>query len=126
MTTGTDVIRQAINVRNKKVNLAGFATEVGISPSQLSDFMAGRSVPSATILCAMAKWLWPNAEFDPERNLLVSGANRAPSQTMTSDYPPPVVPDPNWKKVEYTGGRLIAVFPALPEAEKKSRPGWAK
>ena len=41
MTTGTDVIRQAINVRNKKVNLAGFATEVGISPSQLSDFMAG-------------------------------------------------------------------------------------
>jgi hypothetical protein len=85
---------------------------------QIDAFVAGKTVPSSTILQAMTKWFWPNAVFDPERNLLIAG-NTSPA-TRLPRYPTHV-PDPDWIAPQYAVGPQPAV---KPQAKTLKRPGW--
>jgi hypothetical protein len=120
--TGTDVLRDKLVASNKKLNLAGFASEVGLAPHQIDGFIAGRSVPPAAALCAMAKWFWPSAKFDPERNLLIAGTSESKPLGL---IPGPFVPSPrdlDLVAMAREPKTLISEKPEQPRA--KGRAGW--
>jgi hypothetical protein len=116
---GVDVIRQKLINSNRKLNMAGFASDVGLAPHQVSAFMEGRAVPPVAALRAMAKRFWSNAEYDVESGMLRQ-ANHEPPQPVGSVVAPPAIPNPHYYHPEY--------FPTLrsdkPEPVKPKRPGW--
>ena len=124
MTTGTDIIRQKIIAANKKNNLARFQQECGLTTTTFNDFIAGKAIPSATVLQTMTKWLWPNATFDTEKNVLIAGGNNkaaVPKAVLAPGYvarnPELVGKPPN--NFSHTG------FKGMPNAALGIRPGWA-
>ena len=67
ITTGTDAIRQMLRVRNKKINLASLARDVGISSDALQAFIDGKRSLPIPVLQGLTKVLWNgDAVYDPE------------------------------------------------------------
>ena len=95
--------------------------DVGIASTQFDGFIAGRTTPPADVLQKMTKYFWPNAKFDPERNILIAGNAETKPKPLRAAYPPPVTGDPNWVKPEWTGGPQPAV---KVKPKPSGRPGW--
>ena len=67
ITTGTDAIRQMLRVRNKKMNLAILARDLGISSDTLHAFIDGKRSLPIPVLQDLTKVLWNgDAVYDPE------------------------------------------------------------
>ena len=67
ITTGTDAIRQMLRVRNKKINLAILARDLGISSDALQAFIDGKRSLPIPVLQGLTKVLWNgHAVYDPE------------------------------------------------------------
>ena len=67
ITTGTDAIRQMLRVRNKRINLASLARELGISSDTLHAFIDGKRSLPIPVLQDLTKKLWNgHAVYDPE------------------------------------------------------------
>ena len=65
--TGTDAIRQMLRVRNKRMNLASLARELGISSDMLDAFIDGKRSLPIPVLQDLTKKLWNgHAVYDPE------------------------------------------------------------
>ena len=63
--TGTDAIRQALAVLNKKVNLAGLARDLSLSAAALEAFIYGRASLAPETLKALAVHLFDGRdEYD--------------------------------------------------------------
>ena len=66
ITTGTDLIRQMLRVRNKKMNLASLARDLGISSDTLLAFIDGKRSLPIPVLQGLTKELWNgHAVYDP-------------------------------------------------------------
>ena len=119
-TTGTDVIREALRVRNRKSNLIAIARDIQVSPHLLDSFIERKASLSPDILRKLTTELWGGqAEFDAELNLLRS-ANKTPPMSMGS-RPPRC----ERKPVDHPGYTMgpQPVKPERPKA-KTPRPGW--
>jgi DNA-binding phage protein len=80
ITTGTDVIRQMLRVRNKKMNLASLARDVGISSDTLLAFTDGKRSLPIPVLQGLTKVFWNEyAVYDPEVDRL-RPARREPAK----------------------------------------------
>jgi hypothetical protein len=72
--TGTDLVCQALRGRNRKLNMAGFAREVGISSDRLEAFAEGKIGLAPETVQAIVRTIWAgDVEFDAERDLLKFG-----------------------------------------------------
>jgi hypothetical protein len=80
-TTRTDVIRETLRNRNRKLNLGIYARSVGVGIDLLEAFIDGRRTLPAAVLHTLAKGLWPHAEFDPQLDVLRS-ALKAPAKPL--------------------------------------------
>ena len=69
-TTGTDRIRDALRVRNRKINLTPIARELGVNNATLEAFITGSAKLSPDLLKALTKELFPMSEFVPELDVL--------------------------------------------------------
>ena len=75
--TGSSIIKAALRAKNKKINIALMARDIAVPTSTLENYIAN---PAATlpddVMKRAAAYIWPNGTtWDPERDLLVSGAN---------------------------------------------------
>lgn len=120
--TGVDVIRERVVASNKRLNLARFQQEVGITSAQFDAFVSGKTIPSAAILQAMVKYLWAHATFDPVANELLSGSADKP--TSLPSLPTRAALDPNWTPTEYTTPGLHPAKKPKPQGKPLTRPGW--
>jgi hypothetical protein len=121
---GIDAIREKLIASNRKINTAGLSTDCGLAPHQISAFMEGRNVPPAAALCALAKRFWPHAKFDPERNVLIAGADNQ-AYTLLPEPPGNFIPDANCLNLAEVakGPRGLREEKPTPKA-KTTRPGW--
>ena len=82
---GTDVVRQALRSRNKKLNLANFARDLGMPSGRLDDFAERRTAAMQGLVRA----LWgEHTVFDPELNVLRPASREAPRPLGI--LPPPI------------------------------------
>src|SRR5262245_18912766 len=66
MTTGTDAIRQMLRVRNKRMNLAILARDLGIPSGTLDAFIDGKRSLPIPVLQGLTEELWNgHAVYDP-------------------------------------------------------------
>jgi len=122
MNSGTEEIRRALYSRNKKVNLAGLARDLGVPSSALEDFIRGRDTLAADILQALATYVWGGAaEYVPAIDKL-----RAVKQVPRSMGVKPEPLEP-WQLPTYTAGPPQAA-PGMvsPPQPKAKRAGWVE
>ena len=115
ITTGTDAIRQMLRVRNKKINLASLARDLGISSDMLDTFIDGKRSLPIPVLQDLTKVLWNgHAVYDPEVDRLRPARQEPakplgvlPSLTLPSTFKSPNRPragrTPSGKHYEYEG-----------------------
>jgi hypothetical protein len=91
MKTGTQVLREALLNRMRKLNLGRMAQDIGVSLVALEAFATGKANLTPDILVKLAPQLFPNAIWDPEIDRL-----RPENQQPPSSYvlPPTYVPEP--------------------------------
>jgi hypothetical protein len=122
MTSGTDVIRQAVAARMKKLNTANWAREMKVASSTLDDFAAGKAQLPPDILNSLAKYIFGAAvSFDAQADLL---RRAAPQVSPLGCHPPRYVPPPNFKlptSATYSPAKQAQSKP-LPKAKPA---GWA-
>jgi hypothetical protein len=123
--TGTDVLRNTLVARNKKINLGGLARDLGLPSSVLDDFIAGRCDLAPQVKQALTARLFDHAEFDPTLDRL-RPANRAAPKAL-GVAPPPFAPGAPLP-VNPGGARLGQSLRsrALSTAAKLVRPGWSE
>ena len=122
MTTGKDILREAVRVRSKKANLGNLARDISVAASALDDFGNGQGELSSEVLQRLAVEIFQGrAEFDPVTNLLRS-ANKQEAVAIGPG------PGPIWEWMElpqYEGGPP-PLYPADRKPPPKAkRPGWA-
>jgi hypothetical protein len=124
----TDVLRKAVHARIRTPHaLTLLAREIeGIGTHTLENFAAGKVDLQVETMQALAKLIFPMAEFDAERNLL-RPANKQEAKgyvlpprfdATTSLYYFPVTTEPQ------IGPQPVNPEPARPKAT--TRPGWAR
>jgi hypothetical protein len=126
-TTGTEVLRQAMAGRNKKLNLANWARDLGIANETLHSFIAGSDNLSAEVKTELARRLFgDSASFNAETDRLVRAKTEAVSigpgpvwSLGDNPYPPRHVPRPS--PTEGAPKPRKASAPAV----KAVQPGWA-
>lgn len=121
MTTGTDVLRQATQVRIKRKDYGRVANAIGVHGDRLIEFAEGRRDLSPDIKKKLAVELFHHSEWDEVRDMMMP-ANRNPPKPLRTGYPPPAS-NPNWIKPEWTGGPQPAVKPKV--TKPTQRPGSA-
>jgi hypothetical protein len=90
-TTGTDLVREALRGRNRKLNLAVMARNLNMSSERLDAFSEGRLALPPDIINAIVKELWNgHVVFDADADALTS-ANKA-ELTFSGIAPPPFDP----------------------------------
>ena len=114
-TDGIGRIRQKALLTNKRLSLARFTMECGLTTSQFHAFLEGKYVPPATVLQAMTKWFWPHATYDAARNELVAGAVTSKPKTLPS-CPTRAEINGAWRTPEYVG------LPVPVDKPKPTRP----
>jgi hypothetical protein len=118
--TGTDTIREALQVR-RKTNLVALARDHGVSAASRDAFIDGRRSLPAETLWAIAKDLWPHLEFDPVTDRL---------RPVKRDEPRPqgVLPEFNIPLPKYVAGRAQQAGPqpvnGSAPAPAPKRAGW--
>jgi len=123
-TTGVDVIRDALRVRNKRTNLATLARDIGISSSELDSFLTNRLKLAPTILHKLTAYLFGgNAEYDATLDRLRSTGSKIDAVPMGS--PPPKL-DPKSLPVYRAGPPKLAPGMVEPAKPKQPRPGWVE
>ena len=118
-TTGTDLIREALHIRNRKMNLVAHARNVGVGIDLLEGFIDGRRTLPDAVLRALAKELWPHTEFVPELDVL-RPAMQEPAKPL--GVPPQLsIPLPRYP----AGPAQIGPQPETPApAPQPKRKGW--
>jgi hypothetical protein len=121
--TGTDLIRQALNVRARKLNTANLARELGIPSSTLDAFIEGKgSLPVETLKALCVDLFHGAAEFDAELDRLRSTNKQVPKAI----HPPPPIHE-LMELPKFKGGPGESSFRSVkpePPVTKTKRPGW--
>ena len=119
MTTGSDLVRMALRMKNKRINLSSMARDLSMQTSTLEDYAESRTktMPPDTLDKVVA-YLWPNSgvRLDLERDLLV--AVDKPAKKFGK------VPQPikgSGKRYEI-GSSFVRSTPMVPSCRK--REGW--
>jgi hypothetical protein len=121
-TTGTDLVGQALRRRNRRLNMAGFARDLGIASDRLEAFADGRIGLASETKQAIVRDIWAgDVEFDAELNLLRSANKEEPRPLGVR--PPPIDPAtlPTFR------GSLPLIGPQLvtpPKPKETKRAGW--
>jgi hypothetical protein len=126
--TGTDLVRQALRGRNKKVNLATTARDLGISSDRLDAFVEGRVTLSPETMQALVDLIWHgHIALDIEHDML-KPANKAPPVSL-GIAPAPF--DPRTSPYAYKPGppalgpQPVKALPAKPKTTRAgSLGGW--
>ncbi len=123
MTTGTDVIRAALNSRARKMNAATLARDLGVPSETLDAFARGRTDLSPDTLKALARDLFHgHAEYDADIDRLRPATKTAP--TPLGIHPPTL--DPRTLPVYRAGPPPAAPSMVTKAVPKVSRPGWVE
>jgi hypothetical protein len=120
VTTGTDLIRSALRIRNVKQNLARVARDHEVALILLDAFIAGRATLPVPILQSLTRELFPHAEFDPSTDRLRPALQEPPR--LMGIPPTFTIPLPKYQ----LGAVQCAHRPeneAAP-AKPKKRAGW--
>lgn len=81
-TTGTDLVRAALRGRNRKLNMAGFARDLGMSSDTLDAFANARIELAPEMMQKLVRTLWGDStDFDAEANAL-RPSNREPPRPL--------------------------------------------
>jgi hypothetical protein len=119
ITTGTDLVREALRGRNRKLNLAGLARSLGLPADRLENFAEGKVTLPAETMQAIVKALWgEHTEFDAEADAL-RPSNRTPP-TPLGVHPPKFESVP----LNFQTGAPPPQSGYAPAQPKKPRPGW--
>lgn len=120
--TGTDLVREALRGRNKKLNLAVMAKDLSISNERLDAFANGKLTLDAATMQAVVKVLWnDHVAYDIERDVLTP-ANKAPPTSLGVSPAPYVAKDqPKLPAGPHMGPRPVVPQPAK---AKTTRAGW--
>ncbi len=118
--TGTALIRQALRMKNRKINFGTMARDLGMVTSTLEDFAENRLqtlLPDS--LQKITSYIWSNGTtLDIERDLLVP--NSPPASPLRTALPPPAAGNPH-----YAAPRQATLTPAKQPAPKPAkRQGW--
>ena len=121
VTTGTAAIREAVRMQVKRLRYGRLAHEVGVASETLLAFAENRIQLSPQQLCALAREIWPNAEFDPTADQL-RPLNRTVRALCTAPPLPFNQPEIATTIGKYNTGPQPLDPPQPPAA--KSRAGW--
>ena len=122
MTTGTDVLREALRVRIRKGSAALLARDLGAGTATLDEFAHGRGTLPLAIMNTLAKNLFGDScSFDAQRDLLTRTKQVA---TPIGTAPPRFVP----KAPPVLGpSAWPPIIPDKPQPQpKQTRAGWAQ
>ena len=108
------MLRAALSSRSRKMSMATMARDLGFPMPTLEGFINGADL-APDVLQALTKIVFPNATYDPARDLLVSPNSGREAKSYVA--PPPFVPT---SPPAITGG--ITLPPVAPAPKKR---GWA-
>ena len=122
ITSGTDIIREAVRVRMVKGHLGTLARDLSVSVDALEAFVAGKRTLPPDILRALTTELLSHAEYDASCDRL-RPANKQKPTPAYGVTPPPAKHNPTVPR--QASGPFRIVRDAAPMPLKSKRPGWA-
>jgi len=121
MSGGLKTIRAALGARNKKINLAILAKDLGIPSESLNTFIDGRAELTPDKLDKVCAFIWgAHTVYDAQRDVLVPAQQIVPSPMV-------LMPrlDPTILPTYVAGPPPVGAQPLIPiPVEKKKREGW--